>query len=61
MEPKINYRAKRAERVRKKAAKKQARLARNSDKQSDPVSLQTVQEKPLDGTGSLPSVHRFSD
>jgi hypothetical protein len=58
MKPRINYRAERAERVRKKAAKKEARLAALTRKPQDTEAGPS--ETPDDG-GSMPIVHRYGD
>jgi hypothetical protein len=58
MKPKINYRAERALRTRKKAEKKEARLAALSKK---PEETTVSTDEAPDSGGSLPSVHRFGD
>ena len=57
MKPKANYRAERAERTRKKAQKKEARLAALSRKKD--VEITAVHAPDSDET--LPKVHRFGD
>lgn len=52
-----NYRAARAERTRKKAEKKQARLASLARKTEDTLATEKTPAK----SNSLPAVHRFSD
>jgi hypothetical protein len=56
LKPRINYRAERAERNRKKAEKKEARLASLTRKPEETAPA----ENATDG-GSTPNVHRFSD
>lgn len=53
----INYRAARAERTRKKAEKKEARLASLARKTEDTPATEKAPVK----SSSLPAVHRFSD
>lgn len=57
MKRKINYRAERAERTRKKAEKKAARVAalnQTADEKTATKDASVVR-------GSTPNVHRFSD
>lgn len=58
MKPRINYRAERAERSRKKAQRKEAKLAALSRK---PEEAGTATQEIANGSRSLPNVHRFSD
>jgi hypothetical protein len=60
MKPRINYRAERAERSRKKAAKKEARLAKLSPSEEAPEPEAGQQERLSDGS-QLHKGHRLSD
>ena len=57
MRRKINYRAERAERTRKKAEKKEARLAALNKKAEEATA---TKDAPVERS-STPHAHRFSD
>lgn len=60
MKPRINYRAERAERSRKKAAKKEARLSKLQPPDEDQKPEDSQEQGPSDG-GQLHKGHRLSD
>jgi hypothetical protein len=57
LKQRINYRAERAERTRKKAQKKEARLAALVKKSEENIET----KKEPEDSGSTPNVHRNSD